>query len=144
MLVSFLFLYTGLAKLFAWRHFRQDLYNQVFPPSWVPVLLFVVPVTEIGAALMLYFPKTRLAGWLLSLAMMLYFTAYTTLVLAGIFDRVPCSCGGVIRQLTWPQHEVLNIFFTVLILLQLKIFARETGEAENLQKRVGINESTKN
>jgi hypothetical protein len=39
--------------------------------------------------------------------------------------NLPCSCGGVIQQLSWKQHIVFNISFIVLgiagIYFQLRI-----------------------
>jgi hypothetical protein len=38
--------------------------------------------------------------------------------------HLPCSCGGVIKKLTWPQHLAFNIFFLLIamtgIILQRK------------------------
>jgi hypothetical protein len=52
-----------------------------------------------------------LPGLYASLVLMLAFTIYTAAVLLHAFKYVPCSCGGVIRKLTWPQHLVFNLFF---------------------------------
>ena len=46
--------------------------------------------------------------------LMSLFTLYTIAILLHFFSRVPCSCGGVIRMLTWPQHLVFNIGFTMI------------------------------
>jgi putative oxidoreductase len=40
-------------------------------------------------------------------------------ILAHFFPYIPCSCGGVIRKLTWPQHLVLNLFYVALSVLGL-------------------------
>lgn len=92
--------------------FSRDLHNQPFPDQWVPVLLWVVPLVELLIVLCLLFDCTRRAGFLMATFVMLLFTSYTGLVLVGVFNRVPCSCGGVIRSLSWPQHLVLNTLLT--------------------------------
>lgn len=130
-LLIFLFLYTGLSKLLHLEGFRADMQNQVFPLDWVPYITAGIPAAEIAAAVLLCFSRTRLAGLLLSLMLISAFTIYTILVLNGVFSRVPCSCGGVIRQLDWTQHFYFNMFFTIATILALIIFTRKPGEAEN-------------
>ena len=62
-------------------------------------------------ALALVFEKTRTAALYASLVLMLAFTVYAVLILLHFFTYVPCSCGGVIKRLTWKQHLVFNLFF---------------------------------
>jgi hypothetical protein len=45
---------------------------------------------------------------------MILFTAYSGAILLNMFAYVPCSCGGVIRKLTWPQHLAFNLFFVAI------------------------------
>jgi hypothetical protein len=51
------------------------------------------------------------------------FSGYTLIILHA-FSYIPCSCGGIIKRLTWRQHLVLNLFFVGLaiagIILQRK------------------------
>jgi hypothetical protein len=47
---------------------------------------------------------------------MTMFTAYIVAILK-FSDFVPCSCGGVLEHLGWPEHLILNIAFTVLALI---------------------------
>jgi hypothetical protein len=111
LLLAFLFLYTGLSKLIDWEQTKSGLYNQVFP-IWVSqVLLYMLPVLEIGTALILMIPKTRQLGFRISVILMACFSGYIGLVLTGIFGRVPCSCGGVIDSLGWWEHLVFNLVF---------------------------------
>jgi putative oxidoreductase len=65
----------------------------------------------------LMFERTRLAGFYASLALMIVFTIYTGIILLHFFRYIPCSCGGVIKKLTWKQHLVFNLFFVVLSIL---------------------------
>ncbi|WP_442892031.1 hypothetical protein [Chryseobacterium sp. VD8] len=34
---------------------------------------------------------------------------------------MPCSCGGVIKNLTWPQHLIFNLFFVVITSLAIRV-----------------------
>jgi putative oxidoreductase len=76
----------------------------------------------------LIFERTRMVGFISSFVLMTLFTIYTGAILLHFFDYVPCSCGGVIRKLTWPQHLVFNLFFVGLsvtgIVLQRRSYSK--------------------
>lgn len=118
-LLIFLFLYTGLSKLTEFTLFTHDLYNQPFARPVIPYLRWTIPAIEITTAIFLSIKRTRLIGLLLSLAVMLLFTIYTSLVLLHFFEWVPCSCGGVLRFLSWPQHLIFNLIFTFIAIIGL-------------------------
>jgi putative oxidoreductase len=130
LLLVFLFLYTGVSKFVDFKGFTYDLNNQPFPNGLTPVLRWIIPLTEIAIVILLLFEKSRLAGLYASAVLMSMFTLYTALVLLHVFEYVPCSCGGVIKQLTWPQHLVFNIFFVVISLLAIRAYKQE--EKHNL------------
>lgn len=111
-LLVLLFLYTSLSKWLDFKTFTGEMNNQPFPNWMTPFLVWIVPVSEVLIVLALLFEKTRKTGLWASFVIMTLFTIYTALVLLRVFDRIPCSCGGVIKNLTWNQHLVFNLFFT--------------------------------
>jgi len=126
-LLILLFLYASLSKFLDFRTFTGDLNNQPFPDSWTPFLIWFIPCTEIAISIALIFERTRLLGFYASTAMMGLFTIYTITILLHFFAYVPCSCGGVIKHLTWPQHLVLNLIFlgfavTGVLIQRTKVF----------------------
>lgn len=44
---------------------------------------------------------------------MVLFTAYIAMILT-LADYVPCSCGGVLEDMSWEQHLWFNGFFVLL------------------------------
>ncbi|MNN77242.1 hypothetical protein D3C81_1936910 [compost metagenome] len=110
------------------KGFTFDLNNQPFPNSLTPILRWLVPLTEIGIVLGLIFEKTRLLALYASLILMSLFTIYTALVLFHVFEYVPCSCGGVIKHLSWPQHLIFNLFFVVITYLAIWSFKKYEPE----------------
>jgi hypothetical protein len=146
-LLVLLFVYAALSKLFTFSDFGQQLHNQSFP-SWLAdfLLYFLIPV-EIIIALLLCFKRTMLLGLLSSSALMLAFTGYIAMVMLHFWDRVPCSCGGILNQMGWTTHLIFNSFFLILNLLALYLYTFEpkelnkvnsmtnsqTGQAENLR-----------
>jgi uncharacterized membrane protein len=137
-LLILLFLYTGANKFFSFQHFIDQMNNQVFPNSWTRYIIWSLPTIEIAIAVALIFDKTkRIALWG-SLILMLLFTIYTALVLFRVFDRVPCSCGGVIEHLTWVQHFFFNLFFVAISIIGILLWKKQVKETESsiLQKTV--------
>ena len=113
-LLILLFLYASLSKFMDFRTFIKEMNNQPLPNSWTPFLVWFIPCTEIAVSIFLIFERTRLLGFYGSLVLMGMFTIYALLILFHFFPYVPCSCGGVIKRLTWPQHLVLNLFYVAL------------------------------
>lgn len=119
-LLILLWIYTGTSKLLNFHRFYFEVNNQPFPNFLTPFLVWLIPGTELILAGLLFFDRFRKVGLAGSLFLMSLFTLYTTLVLAHVFPYVPCSCGGVIKSLTWPQHLVFNLFFVFITLLALR------------------------
>ena len=113
-LIIGLFLYASFSKFLDFKNFTDQMNNQPLPKSWTPFLVWTIPVIEVVLSFLLLFEYTRLLGLYGSLIVMIIFTIYTGIVLLHFFKYIPCSCGGVISKLTWPQHLVLNIFYTAL------------------------------
>lgn len=109
-----LFVYTAVSKLLDLSTFRQQMMNQSLPDSLKESLVWMLPVIELITAVLLIWKKLRTMGFVLSFGLMLVFTGYVALVLFGFYDRVPCSCGGVLQGLGWEEHLVFNVVFLVL------------------------------
>ncbi len=109
----FLFIYTALSKLMAFTSFKATLQQWPLIKNYASVIAWILPVTELLISLLLFIPFSRLAGLYSSLAVMIMFTLYIGYMLV-FSSNLPCSCGGVLKQLTWKQHLLFNIFFTLL------------------------------
>ncbi|WP_376885572.1 MauE/DoxX family redox-associated membrane protein [Belliella marina] len=108
-LLAIVFIYTAVSKLYDWEGTRRSLYNQVFPIWSADILLYALPIVELLIAALLLINSTVRLGLKLSIILMTLFTGYIALIIAGVFDRVPCSCGGVVSSLSWWEHLVFNI-----------------------------------
>lgn len=124
-LLILLFLYASLSKFLDFKTFTGEMNNQPLPNSWTPFLVWFIPCTEIAISLALLFEYTRLLGLYASLILMSLFTVYTVIILLHFFSYVPCSCGGVIKRLTWRQHLVFNLFFVALSVLGIILQRRK-------------------
>ena len=147
-LLVLLFVYAALSKLLTFSAFDQQLHNQSFPGWLADFLLYLLIPVEIITALLLCFRRTMLSGLLISAALLLAFTIYIALVMLHFWERVPCSCGGILSQMGWTAHLIFNSIFLILNLIALYLYTAErkgfntlniinnnqTGEAENLRK----------
>lgn len=109
-----LFIYTAAAKLSNISKFESELINQTIPKASVPLLLWLIPLAEIFIACLLALRPTRKMGFYGSALLMSLFTGYMGSVLLNFFDRVPCSCGGVLKSMSFEVHFIFNFFFLLL------------------------------
>lgn len=124
-LLVLLWIYTAFSKLSEFTEFVDQLKNQVFPKQWVQILSWSLPTIEVGTSGLLLFARTRRLGLWLSLILMILFTLYITLVLIGTFERTPCSCGGILKELGWKSHLLFNLFFLSISVIGLRLEAKE-------------------
>lgn len=123
-LLILLWTYTAFSKLSDIQEFKRQLGNQTFSKATSSFLFWFIPISELLAAGLLIIKKTRLIGLVLSSALMLLFTAYITLVLIGYYDRVPCSCGGVLKAMGWQTHLWFNLFFLSISITGLFLYGK--------------------
>lgn len=111
--------YTGLSKLQDLEGFQQALLKQPLPESLHQPLGWLLPLSEVVAALLLVWKPRRPYGWWLAFGLMTAFTLYVGLILSGAFGYVPCSCGGILERMSWEAHLLLNASAWLLSLLGL-------------------------
>ena len=131
-LLILLFLYASVSKWLAFKTFIGEMNNQPFPNWITPFLVWSIPFIEVLIAVGLIFEKTRVAALYVSLFLMLAFTVYTVAILLHAFKYIPCSCGGVIRKLTWPQHLFFNLFFVGISILGIMLKKRDPVHAVDI------------
>ncbi|SEL75637.1 hypothetical protein SAMN04488505_1021030 [Chitinophaga rupis] len=132
-LLIILFVYTGLNKLLDYEKFRFELGRSPFLQDLAPFIARTLPVGELMIALLIILKRTRLLGVYLSFALMALFTGYIWLMLHDAND-LPCSCGGVLAAMSWNDHLIFNIAFTVLALIA--ILLQDRINASSAQKQV--------
>ncbi|RXK58853.1 hypothetical protein ESA94_15810 [Lacibacter luteus] len=105
-----LFFYTGISKLFQHHVFLYSLNKAALLRHGAAGLSYVIPLTELLVALLLFFPRTQSFGLYSSLFLLTLFTVYLVAMLLFVND-LPCSCGGVLSMMSWQQHIWFNLFF---------------------------------
>jgi len=112
-LFMILFLYTGISKLMDHNVFKAQLEESPVMGPFSAIIAWGLPLLEILIAIILLLPVYRLKGLYASLFLMIVFTIYV-IVLVSFSDQLPCSCGGILQELSWKQHIVFNCLFTGL------------------------------
>lgn len=115
-----LFIYTGLNKLMDLPDFRSQLVRSPFIGSLAGITSMVLPAGELLIAAALIHTKTRSYALYLSLFVMALFTGYIWLMFHYAPD-LPCTCGGIIAQMTWTQHLYFNATFTMMAIAGILI-----------------------
>jgi putative oxidoreductase len=119
-----LFVYTATSKFFEFASFKYVLSKSPLIGNMAPAVAWGLPIVELLISLLLFIPRTRRLGLWASFGIMVLFTGYLGYMIYFTPDR-PCSCGGVLKQMTWKQHLVFNIGFTLLALLGLWLQRRQ-------------------
>ena len=120
-----LLIYAAVTKFIEYPQFYNDLLNSpVFGNEKVAVFIsWFIPIIELATAGLLLSPKYRNVGMYLASGLILIFTVYIIWVLE-FSENIPCSCGGIINNLSWQEHLIFNACFLLLgligIYLQVK------------------------
>src|SRR5690606_18153297 len=97
-------LYVALDKLWNLDGFHASLLKQPFPNWWADVLFWLLPIMELGVAILFALRRFRSIPYLLSALLMFVFTVYIGLGVAGLYAKRPCSCASVFHGMSWERH----------------------------------------
>lgn len=115
-----LFLYTGISKLTEYSVFKEQLAESPVLKPFASLVATGLPLLEFLLVLLLAVPRWRLKGLYASTALMIAFTLYI-IALMSFNDTLPCSCGGILAQLSWGQHIIFNTVFIGLGITGVKL-----------------------
>lgn len=128
-LLIFLFTYTSIDKLSGHKQFVNVLHDVPLLKAGAEVVAWTVPLTELTIVLLLFFPKTRLAGFYSSVLLLSLFTVYLVYMIVYL-PKLPCSCGGVISRMSWRQHVWFNVAWVGAALVGVTMERRVRISAE--------------
>lgn len=111
----FLFVYAAVSKLIEHNTFLYTLKNSVPLAQYSDIISWTIPVIELIISVAVFIPKFRKFGLLCSSILLIIFTTYIAYMLL-FAPHLPCSCGGVLKEMTWKQHLLFNICCTGLAL----------------------------
>jgi len=120
-----LWVYTAGSKVLEFQEFRHQLKLQHFNIYLIPLLSILLPLSEALIAFLLSHSNSRRLGLYTSLFFLASFTIYIILILSGFFEKIPCSCGGVLKELGWTAHLIFNSSFLSLNLWAIYYIKRK-------------------
>jgi hypothetical protein len=121
-----LFVYAAVSKLIGFEVFAAQLKRSPILTHQAAFFSVAVPATEFLISFMLILPHWQLLGLYASFGMMVLFTAYI-IAITRFSDDVPCSCGGVLQNMTWDEHLVFNVAFLILSVMAILLYRRSYG-----------------
>lgn len=130
-----LFLYTGTSKLMEYDVAREQIALTPLLAPIAGVIVIALPIVEIIVAILLFFPRSRRSGLYASLALMIAFTGYVGYILSYNAE-LPCTCGGILQEMTWPQHLVFNGVAIALALTAILLNRHIHSTSLNYKKRL--------
>jgi hypothetical protein len=100
-------------KLWNLSFFHKTLLQQPFPNWWADLLFWLLPLAELVVVVLLIWPKKKFLhiGMWLYFILLIIFTLYIALGVAGFYAQKPCGCGSIVKGLSWSQHLIVNLFF---------------------------------
>lgn len=130
--VSLLFVYTAVDKLLDYGKYVAQMQMIPFPllKAAAPALGLAVPLAELAVVGLLFADRMRKTGLIAALAVMVSFEIYIgAMLLSGVY--LPCSCGGIISTMGWPQHLVFNAVVITLLALAIYWYRSSKTEIDN-------------
>lgn len=124
-----LLLYTGIGKLQQHNDFLLALAASPLLRPHAGWLSWCIPFTEIIIAALLFFPATRQKGLYSSALLLTAFTGYLAWMLLQQAP-LPCSCGGFINNLSWPQHFLFNAVLLAITVTGILLNKRKDKRKE--------------
>ncbi len=122
-LLILLFIYAAVSKLTNYNLFKFQLGKSPLIGPWASVVAILIPLSELLIVLLLLIKRTFRLGLNLSLSLLFVFTTYLLYIL--MFSKhLPCTCGGILQQLSWKTHVVFNLCFIFLNILALRFSRR--------------------
>lgn len=108
-----LFVYAALSKIIDFQKFQIELGKS-------PILNFVstyvavaIPALEIIISIFLIIKKFQYFALYACFSLMVMFSCYIIIIL-NFSPYIPCTCGGILENMTWSQHLTFNVGFVAL------------------------------
>lgn len=120
LLFGCLFLYTAVSKIVSHGDFVLALAMSPYIDGKAELVGLAIPIIELLIVALLMFEKFRRKGLIASLVLVAAFTIYLIYMVATV-DKLPCTCAGVISEMTWRQHIGFNILLMCVATVGIRL-----------------------
>lgn len=108
-----LFCYAAVSKIMDFDTFQRQLIDVFQLSSLSLFIAYFVIIAELIIAALLCYQRTCTIGLFLSFTMMLSFSLYILCIML-FREKLPCSCGGILQNMSWSSHLIFNLVCSVL------------------------------
>ena len=114
-------LYVGMDKIWIHGAFQLSLAQQPLIGPFPPILSWLMPAAEISLGILLFMPGKKLErlGWLLSITLIVMFSIYIALGIAGVLKNAPCMCSSFLTNINRTTHLWINGLLFVISFIGL-------------------------
>jgi len=116
-----LFVYASLTKIVDFQKFRIELSRSPILNRFGDFIAVGIPSIELIIATLLAIKRFQYYALYFSFSLMGMFSVYIVAILK-FSPYIPCSCGGILQNMSWTQHLVFNIGFLFIGALAILIY----------------------
>jgi hypothetical protein len=116
-----LFVYAALSKLEDFEKFQVEVGKSPLLNVFTGVVTLTIPFIEIVISVLLAIRRFQYLALYAAFTMMVIFSAYIVAIL-NFSSYIPCSCGGVLQNMTWNEHLIFNFGFFGLNILAILLY----------------------
>ena len=120
LLYILLFIYAAVSKILDFQNFQVQLGQSPLLSAYAEFISYAVPTIELLVCCLLLTCRFRIIGLFAAYGLMVMFTSYIYIIL-NYSSFIPCSCGGILEDLSWNQHIIFNMVFVVLAIIGVLI-----------------------
>lgn len=118
-----MFIYTAVSKWTDYTMSREQIALMPLMTSIAHIVVWLLPLTEIAIALLIFLSRTRIIGFYAATVLMILFTLYIIYMMV-FYPTLPCSCGGFLNALSWTGHLIFNGAFILLGITAIRLLRR--------------------
>lgn len=136
LLLSMLFMYTGLTKIWEGDLFYHNIIDSpIFGGETTALVVsWLFPFLEILTAMALLWTKARRVGLFMALGL---FFSITTYLVANIYfsESIPCTCRTFFSALDWHEHLFLSLGCLLITVLVIVLYPTKTKKTSTYNTR---------
>jgi hypothetical protein len=130
-----LFVYAALTKVTDYQKFRIELGKSPLLTNYARIIAIAIPGIELLISMLISIRRFQYYVLYFAFSLMAVFSAYIVAILK-FSPYIPCSCGGILQNMTWNQHLIFNMGFLLLGAVAILLYPKNTKELIRDSERV--------
>jgi len=122
-----LYTYAAVIKIEDYEKFRIQLGQSPILAPFAGWIALIIPISEISITILFLFKRFQLIALYASFSLMVMFTAYIIAILK-FSEYIPCSCGGILQNMTWNEHLLFNTVFVFLGFVGISFYPNDNND----------------